>query len=421
MKYVIFMIVLYCSSLLGQSLQEVVQATLEYNKQIKAAHMQRRSAENELYKEQRSQLPGISLNARYAHATEEPQIDLPSGSSITLNPHDTYETSLQVDYIIFSGFAQSQALKVKDFEYKISTINENQKTKEIAFTTIQTYRNAQFMTLSLDILNDALERNGVQMARAKALLENGMALRLDSLSLALNTLDIQQQIIQSRSVLDNWLQFLKSLTGKNITVADVSSLKTQPLYNNYGLEQQGLFKNVRLEQQKLSAFTEIARSSYYPNLFLSASYNYGRPGIDVFENEWSSYGKWVIGMQWNIWSWWADQAAIQASDSKFKALQFNEETLKDQLQLSYDKAKRAMESLTEQHKVALQAVKVATEKMNIIEANTENGQLSASDFNEANLELSQAQLRQKQILVQLNLQASKLDYLSGALLKNWRY
>ncbi|MFW9782183.1 MAG: TolC family protein [Candidatus Heimdallarchaeota archaeon] len=57
-----------------------------------------------------------------------------------------------------------------------------------------------------------------------------------------------------------------------------------------------------------------------------------------------------------------------------------------------------MQTLRKQYKVASQAVKVATEKMNIIELNTENGQLSASDFNEANLELSQAQLRQKQIL-----------------------
>lgn len=424
MKFLfLLLILLFCGPIFSQSLQEVVNAALEFNTQIKASNMQSRSAESELLKEERSQLPGVSLNARYLHATEEPQIILPAplSRSITINPQDNYEASLQVDYIIFSGFAQSQAKKVKEFEHKISLINENQKTKEIAFTTIQAYRNAQFMKLSLDILKEALQRNKVQMGRAKALLENGMVLQLDTLSLALNRLDIQQQVIQSESVMENWLQLLKSLSGKDVQINDVSSLKQLPIFNGYIPDEQGLFKNIKLEQQKLSAFKGIAQSSYYPKVFANASFNYGRPGINVIENEWSSYGKWMVGMQWNIWNWWADAAAINSVDYKFKALQFTEETLKDRLKLNYDKALRSMQTLKKQFSVVEQSVIVAQEKMNIIQLNTENGQLSASDFNEANLELSQAQLRQKQILVQLNLQASQLDYLSGAPLQSWRY
>ncbi len=421
MKYLTLIILVFYNPLCSQSLQEVVQSALEYNKQIKEADMQSKAAEQDLLREERNQLPGFSLNARYAHATEQPQINLPTGNTVILNPYDTYETSLQVDYIVFSGFAQSESRKVKAFEHKISSINGDQKTKEIAFTAIQTYRNAQFMKLSLEILGDALKRNKVQMSRAKALLENGMALRLDTLSLALNKLDIQQQIIQSHSVMENWLQLLKSLNGKEVTISDASSLSNLPSFNSYRLEEQGLFKNVRLQQQKLSAFKEVARANYYPKVFISASYNYGRPGIDVIENKWNSYAKWMVGMQWNIWNWWADQAALNSSDLKFKALQYNEETLKDQLQLNYDAARRALESLKKQYNVALLAVKVAHEKMNIIEVNAKNGQLAASDFNEANIELSQAHLRQKQILVQLNLKASELDYLSGTALQNWRY
>lgn len=421
MKFLFPIILLLSFPLYSQSLQHVVQSALEYSRQIKAAHMQMRSAEYDLLKEERSQLPAFSLKANYVHVTDVPQINLPTGSSIALNPYDSYETGLQVDYVVFSGFAQSQTVKVKEFEHKISMIDENQKIKEIAFTTIQTYRNAQFMQLSLDILEDTFERNKVQMNRAKALFENGMALRLDTLSLALNKLDIQHQIIQSHSVLQNWLQLLKSLTGNQVSLSDTATLIEQPSFNSYQLEDQGLFKNTRLLQQKLTAFKEIAAAKYYPSIFLSASYNYGRPGIDIIANEWSDYGKWIVGMQWDIWNWQTDQAAIASAEYQFKAQQMNEEIVKDQLQLSYDKAERSMETLKKQYNTALQAVLVAREKMSIIEINTQNGQLSASDFNEANLELSQAQLRQKQILVQLNLQASELDYLSGAPLQSWRY
>ena len=82
---------------------------------------------------------------------------------------------------------------------------------------------------------------------------------------------------------------------------------------------------------------------------------------------------------------------------------------------------RSFEALQKQNTVAQQAVKVAHEKMQIIDISSQKGQHSASDFNEANLELSQAEIRQKQILIQLNLQATKIDYLSGKPIKMWRF
>ena len=129
----------------------------------------------------------------------------------------------------------------------------------------------------------------------------------------------------------------------------------------------------------------------------------------------------MIGLQWNIWNWRSDAASVKAKHLQYQALQFSEQSISDQLQLKYDMAVRSFEALEKQQIVAQQAVQVAREKMQIIEANTQNGQLSASDFNEANLELSQAELKQKQILVRLNLQASEIDYLSGKPVNTWRF
>lgn len=418
------MIIVFPLQLFSQQLADVVQSAIEYNNQTKAAKLQTQSAENEMLSEQRSHLPSISLKASYVHITDVPQFEIPIpgfNRTISLNPQDSYETGVQVDYIVFSGFAQSQATKVKEFEHKISRVNERQKNKDVVFNVIQAYRNAQFMKLSLDILADTRQRNVVQMQQAKALLKNGMALRLDTLSLSLNRLSIEQQIIKSKTVLENWLQLLKTLTGKHVNIAVTAEMNNNPVFNAYSVEDQSSVKNIKLQQQKISAIKGISSAAYYPKIWLSASFNYGKPGIDIIKNDWSTYGKWMIGLQWNIWNWRSDAASIEAKHLQYQALQFSERALSDQAQLNYDKALRSFKTLEKQHMVAREAVKVAREKMQIVEANAQNGQLSASDFNEANLELSQAELKQKQILVQLNLQASEIDYLSGKPVNSWRF
>jgi len=423
-KLILIMFIIFPLQIFSQTLADAVASALEYNNQTKAAKRLTHSAEEEKLSEQRSHFPSVSVKANYVHITDVPEFDIPIPNfnrKIMLNPHDSYETGIHVDYIIFSGFAQSQAAKVKEFEHSVMQVKEDQQMKDVAFNTVQAYRNAQLLKLSLDIINDTRQRNIIQMNRAKALLENGMALQLDTLSLSLNRMTIEQQIIQSQSVLKNWFQILEMLTGKKLTLADVNELSDNPFFNNFSSDEQNALKNVKLEKQKMSAFKTISKSGYYPKVWLNASFNYGKPGLDVIKNEWSTYGKWMVGLQWEIWNWWSDNASVQAKDLKLQALQFSEKALQDQLKLDYDKAFRSFEALQKQNKVAQQAVKVAREKMQIVDISAQKGQLSVSDFNEANLELSQVEIRLKQILIQLNLQATKIDFLSGKPVKMWRF
>jgi len=408
----------------SQNITEVVNTALEYNSQLKAASTLTQSAEMEKIAEQRSHLPSISLKANYVHNTDVPEFNIPIpgfNQTVTLNPHDIYETGIHLDYVVFSGFAQSQAAKVKAFEHSIAAVNEDQEMKEIAFKTVQAYRNGQLMKLSLDILDDTRRRNVVQMNKVRALLENGMALRLDTLSLSLNRTMIEQQIIESHSVLENWFQVLEMLSGQKVSLAETEEINTKPQFNTYAVEEQSFLKNIHFKQQQMSALSSIEKAAYYPKVWLNASFNYGKPGPDIIANEWDTYGKWMVGLQWEIWNGWSTASSVQAKDLNVQALQFSEKAMEDKLKLDYDNAVRSFKALQKQLVVAEKAVKVAREKMKIVEISTEKGQLTASDFNEANLELSQAELREKQILIKLNLQATEIDYLSGKPVNMWRF
>ena len=139
---------------------------MDNNDQIKASEILTHSAEQEEISQQRSNLPAFSVKATYIHNTDVPQFDIPIpgfNQRVMLNPQDTYDSGIHLDYVLFSGFAQSQAEKVKAFELSIARVNEDQNKNDIAYKTIHAYRNAQFMRLSLDILSDSKKRNIIQI------------------------------------------------------------------------------------------------------------------------------------------------------------------------------------------------------------------------------------------------------------------
>ncbi|MCB0282508.1 MAG: TolC family protein [Calditrichae bacterium] len=406
-----------------QSLNEAIQLALDNNNIIKAVQDESAAARQEWDALKKDALPSVSFDASYRHVTDVATINFPAtpispARDISLGVYDTYESSINAKYILFSGFAETEAQRVKEFEYKISKTDQLQTEKDIAYNTIEAYRNVQFFILNIKTLNDALKRNDVQAGRVKSLLNNGMALALDTLSLSLARTNIKQQLIRSATILDNWRQILKSLTGADIKPQE-SAENVNPHYADYSFEAQNSFQSLKFRQDMLASVESLKKSEFYPKVFIGASLKYGKPGVDFINNEWMAYGVWNVGLSWDLWSWGADQARVDAVKLQRSALKYREQSLKDQLDLKYNKAERDYKSLNEQYVVAKKAVRVASEKMRIIEINAEKGQLSVSDFNDANLELSQAELNQQQSLIMLNLKANEIDYLSGQPISNW--
>lgn len=425
MRNIKFLYLLFLSVIIlqAQSLNEAIQLALNNNNIIKAAQDESAAAQREWNAQKKDALPYISFDASYRHVTDVASINFPAtpispARTISLGVYDTYESSLNIKYVLFSGFAETEAQKIKEFEYKISKTDQLQTEKDIAYNTIEAYRNAQFFKLNIKTLNEALKRNDIQSGRVKSLLNNGMALALDTLSLSLARTGIKQQLIRSESILDNWLQLLKTLSGADIKLTEPVK-NPRPLYADMSIEEQNSFQSIQFRQEMLGALESVKKSEFYPKVYIGASVKYGKPGVDFIQNDWMAYGVWNVGLSWDLWSWGADKARVDAVKLQRSALKFHEQALKDQLDLQYKKAERDYTSLTEQYLVAQKAVRVAREKMRIIEINAEKGQLSVSDFNDANLELSQAELNEQQSLIMLNLKANEIDYLSGQPISNW--
>ena len=423
MKINYLFLILFISTLFGfsQSLQETVEIALQNNKTILSQKAQTEAAALDYASSSADLWPEIVLESSYKHVTAVPEISfpgIPAGRAIELGLYDSYDAGIGINYVIFSGYALREQVNITAKKEKLSLTNQQNTERDVAINAIQQYRQVQFLFLQEKLLKASKDRIELQIKRVKALLDNGMALAIDTLSLSLAKAKAEQDIIVNKAALESTLQALKTTVGQKITPQKENDQQL-PGYASFEAVDQLALQSIDLQKQ-ITQSKKIARqSAYYPKLYAGASFRYGKPGLDFIKKDWMTYGVWNIGLSWSLWNWGADKKGVEAEKARSVALDYQREAISDALILKYDQAERELKSLKEQLNVTRKSVRLAREKMKIIEESAKEGQLSVTDFNDANLELLQSELNEQKILIQIRSKANELDYLSGKPISSW--
>jgi len=404
----------------AQDLRTVVDMALENNPRVKAQHHQLHKANLEAVAAFRETLPTLNFDASYKHVTNVPEIQIPMiGSSIQMGVYDKFETGLSAQYVLFSGFALKNLTVLKNQATDIQEVGLGKTEKQTAFQVIASYRAVQSIILEQKILQSTTERLQLQLKRARSLVTNGMILPVDTLSLTIGLLDFEKKKLENLSNLKTAKQQLQNLVGKEISVSTgmVSALKR--LLPDWISQNVSELKTIRLQQDMAGTFSQLAKAEYYPKISLHAAYRYGKPGLDMIADEWMQYGVWGAGLTWNLFRGQADAIKIDAAKADEKRISYLKEAASNQLKLDFDKSISAYELLLNQLRVTEQALELAREKMEIIRNHYEQGVTTVTDYNNANLELTEAELGRSRLMLQIALKFSEIEYKSGKPISEW--
>jgi len=413
-------------SLPAQTLPEVVRQALHNNPDVRTKKSLVRQAELQACAAFRQTLPVVDFNASYRHITKIPRLDFSKkGISIPVTPinlgtFDTYETGISASYVLFNGFAGSEQVKIKKIQQNMANVQLRLTQKQVALQTIAAYRKVQSLLLQMESYRAARLRSEAQLNRMKSLAGQGMALAVDTLSLSLSRLNFLQKIIAAKSSAETAKQELQNIVGQPIVVAafrdfNFKDIKLPQLH----LRRDETIKRIRLQETIRKNLISIKKSAYFPSILLHASYKYGRPGADMINDKWMSYGLWGVSLNWNLFSWNADKLQSQAAESDLFQIVLLKEKATNRLQLRYQKNRREFKSLREQLKVIKQALALAQQKMNIINLRYTQGLASATDYTTANMELTQAEIKEKRHLLRMALKLNELEFVSGKPVNQW--
>jgi len=411
--------------LYAQSLPETMALALDYNPHLAAQREAMKAAQLQEKSIVRHTLPKLELDAGYRHITERAELDFPAagpipGRTVQLGVYDSYETGLTVNYALFTGFAQSNQRKLGRQQVQLTRQQLIRLEKQIAFQTIVAYCKVQQYDLEIAALNASRDRSQLQLKRLKTMVDQGMALALDTLTLALSRLSYDQKIIAADAQYQTARQELAHLTGRNIQVskADIPPLEIDPAELDISINDD--LKMLGLQMEGLQTHKALNEATYYPRIVSYAGLKYGKPGVDFIRNEWMSYAVWGVAVNWNLFSWGGDRLKAQSQEVTVRQHQFQYQAVQDQIQTTYDHAVREYRAMVEQLMVLKQALELAQTRMHIIDTQYRKGISTATDFNSANLELSEAEINQKRQFIRMQLKLNEIDWLSGQPINSWR-
>jgi outer membrane protein len=406
----------------AQSLQETIKLALAHDAHIESARQGLEAARLDASATARSLLPSLNLggNYQYTSASAKLNFSIPGvvNENVSLARQHSADMNLGFQWTAFSGFAKEANLRMKRLEASLAENTLSSVQIQTALDAISAYRRAQSARIQIEILTAASERAVLQIDRLTALEKQGMAKKVDVFSLTIPKLDDDQKLIGARADLANALDELKNLTGEAISVG--ASPAECPRVDLPALDEASLdeIKALAIQQSIQGTNKKLALSKLYPTLALSGNLHYAIPGVNPILNQWMFYGTAGATLSWSF-NWGGDSLEAQVADHNLARLRSDETSTRERIELNYASAAREWQAERNELDVLAASLDLARAKMAIVKSQYEEGLASTTDFNDANLELTQAELRHRSQILLLLLKANQIEAMAGRPVGQW--
>lgn len=299
---------------------------------------------------------------------------------ITPPPKDQYKLTLDVTQSIWDGGAvqKQKAVAVANqlADQQKVTVDLYQLREQVSGL----YFGALFAERQLknfDILDKELR---VKLAKTKASVQNGIAIRSNILALEARILEVEQMVLETQKRRTGSLEALSLLTGANIDAN--TSLQLPTIVTNSLEMNRPELKWFDAQKQTLSVSEKLVKAKNLPKLSAFATGGYGRPGLNFLSNEFKTYFIGGVQLQIPLSHLYTNSQAIEVQQ-----LRVNQQRVEKQKE-NFVLATQVRMASQRQEVSRLQALVESDRKLIDIrstirkaaESQLENGIITASDY-----------------------------------------
>jgi outer membrane protein TolC len=258
------------------------------------------------------------------------------------------------------------------------------------------------------LLSKSRERILINLDKAKSLLREGQISSSDTLEFWQKILEVDKEtgrIAETKKTIYREIGFL---TGKDQMLrpeaGDLPPMADSGLYvptaraDMLALKAKG--KGIEHQYSGLG-------SLYWPKVSIGAAWQYDKPGYDPISNNWVSYTKYNIGLQWIIWDWNKRKIARE----KLQILAVNntleEKRLMDERKKELDKLRYKKSRLEEELTITQRQLELKNKYYRYRKEQYEMQQIDASQLSLTENELTSLEL--KIAAVKKEIETNKID------------
>lgn len=411
------------------TLSGAISQAMEHNHEVIIARNDAEIGRNNATWGNSGLLPTVTASGQISYANEDTRQEIAGQNQVQENNGNEsrqYQLGATINYTLFDGFGSYYRLKSLETSSELSELGTRLTLESTLLRVIQSYLNVVAQRQLVDVTEQTaqLSKERYESAQKEFELGGRTRVRLLNAEVALN--QDSTRLIETRTALDEAKRNLMVLIGEHpsdipaveTNIAIRSDLAFEDIRRAAEAENVNLIRS-RLQTQQSEYALKQQESRWYPRLEASAGYSYSRSESDASfllyqESNGLNAG---LTLSFTIFDGFTRTNDIQNA-------QISIENNEEQLALARKELSRDLRNAYDRYQTNLylmqkQELNIETARLNFerTEQAFELGQVSNTDFREAQLSLQQA--RQEMIRLRINSKISEVELLrlSGGLIE----
>ena len=358
-------------------------------------------------------LPQINLNAQATYQSDVTKIGISiPNMAIPIVDKDQYKIYLDIKQTIWDGGLSKAKELINEAENA-----GNQQQVEVELYQVKERINQFFFTSfliqeNIKVLDKKIETLTERRKQLESAVNNGMVLSSELDQLLAELIKTDQVIIELASKRETVLSALSILTGKateqlqNLTLTEPSIETQLPLMR----PELDLFSK---QNELLNANSDILQKQRNPKLFGFGQAGYGKPGLNMLNNEFDTYYLVGVGFSWNVLDWKTTERQKQVLKFQQDIIETKQETFVRNIDLSTDQQIKEINQITELLKGDEELIQIRGRITKASSSKLENGTITTADYiQDLNAETT-ARMMLETHKIQLKEARIKLENISG--------
>lgn len=320
--------------------------------------------------------------------------NIPLKEAQNLQDKNILRSSVDVDWVLFSGFEATNALKAG--KHKEASMNYAGKAEKdrIAIQIIETYDKLALVNASEEVLSATLEYLREQEHFVRKAIENGLATPISrkKIELAQQQLSAKQLKFSHNKTL--LVEVLHQLTGENKENLRLLQPELASLAPNELIPAQKRNEVRALEEaEKATNYkAKMERSHFIPKVALKGHYEFLEDDLSLLDPQWYA----GVGVRWNIFD--GDQSRLKSLKSKLESKKYREkiEEAEEMIALSLVKAELSYEAALQNTQIAKKEIELAEATYEMVDKQYKNDLASINEVLDALKDLEKAKFQLQQ-------------------------
>ena len=355
-------------------------------------------------------LPNVELNAQATYQSDAISINMstPAGNYGFEADKDQYKATVDINQLIYDWGRIKSAKQLEN-----ANLNVNQQSNKVELNKIkEQVNNFYFAILTLQ-KNEELLKVMLQDLESKEKtvasgVKNGALLGSDLSAIKAERLKVNQSITEIELQRLAAIDVLSEITGMEIQYDVVLELPDYSVENTteYNRPEFVLFD---YQKEKLDLTSKVISKQNKPTFFAFSQLGYGKPGLNMVNDQFDTYYYLGVGLKWNFWDWNKTKREKKIVSLNKDLITTQENTFNKQLNVALKNEKARIDIYEKALKSDEEIIKLREEVTESARAKLDNGVITSTDYISELTAETQAKLKYETHKIQLV--QSKVNYL----------